>query len=233
MSYDTKYKELVSHILNEGTLQDCRNGKQLIIPHHSFTLDFRKDNPILKLRKIYTKGIVGEFKTLMSPEQLTNVKQFEENGCNYWKAWARPEGTLNLDYYNMMHPQLDDIIEQMIADPDSRRHVVELWNHQNVKDGILDLPCCWHGLTFTVIDDTIHLKWVQRSVDTMVGLPSDVFLAYLIMHHVSDLTGYDVGSCMFALSNLHIYEEHVENAQVLLTRTTADYDNPLKFELKK
>ena len=66
----------------------------------------------------------------------------------------------------------------------------------------------------------------------MVGLPSDIYLAYLFMDHVSKATGYAVGSCMFSLSNVHIYGEHTEGAIELLDRTEADFDKPLKFELK-
>jgi thymidylate synthase len=229
---NNEYKKLVKHILDNGTYQQCRNGEQLIIPSYSFTLDFMVDNPLISLRKMYYKGIFGEFETLISKEQLTNVSQFEANGCNYWKEWSGPKGELNLDYYNMLHPQLEDIIEQIKATPDSRRHVISLWNHENVKSGKLSLPCCWYGMTFSVIDSTLHMIWTQRSVDTMVGLPSDIYLAYLFMGYIADECNLVHGTCMFSLSNVHIYSEHIEGAKELLTRTDADKDKPLKFELK-
>ena len=226
-----EYKRLVAHILDNGEEQDCRNGKQLIIPHYSFTLDFRKDMPMLTLRKMYYKGVEGEFNTLVSEEPLTNVSQFEANGCNYWKQWAGSNGELNLDYANMLKPQLRNVIESIKKDPTSRRHVIELWNYENLPD--LSLPCCWHGLTFSVIGKTLHLKWVQRSVDTMIGLPADVCLAWLFMGLIATKCNLDMGTCTFALSNVHIYDEHIENAKILLTtRTSKDYNNPLAFELK-
>jgi thymidylate synthase len=180
---------------------------------------------------MFYKGVKGEFDTLvdfMNP--LTNVSQFEENGCNYWSEWAGDKGELNLDYYNRLHPQLEFVIEQIKRDPQSRRHVVSLWNHETI--GEVSLPCCWHNLTFSVIDDLLHLTWTQRSVDTAVGLPSDVYLAYLFMDHVARQTGLRIGSCMFSLSNVHIYTEHLEGVNELLLRTEADYEKPLKFQLK-
>lgn len=236
MNLTKAYKELVRVILTQGTRQDCRNGSQLILPHYSFTLDFSdptQDNHILKLRKMWYKGVKGEFDTLISKEPLVNVIQFEANGCNYWRDWADDEGNLNLDYYNMLHPQLEDIIEQIKIDPDSRRHVIELWNHEHVKNGELSLPCCWHGLTFSIIDNTVHLTWVQRSVDTMVGLPADIYLAYKFMQLICTECNLGMGTCMFALSNVHIYSEHIEGAKELLDRTEADSDKILKFELKE
>ena len=223
-----EYRKLVIEILSDGTWQDGRNGMQKIIPHYSFTInDMEKDHK-LTLRKMYYKGVLGEFKTLISPTPLTNVSQFEENGCNYWKEWSGNKGELNLDYWNKMHPQLEEIIEQIKIDPHSRRHVISLWDHKSVTSGELSLACCWHGLTFSVIDDTLHLVWQQRSVDTMVGLPSDVYLAFLFMNHISVETGHKVGSCMFSLSNVHIYAEMEEAAYEILKRNENDGDKPLK-----
>ena len=225
-----QYKKLVSTILTTGELQSCRNGRQLIIPTYSFTLDFKTQSPKLTLRKMSYKGVKGEFDTLIDDVPLTNVSQFEANGCNYWKLWGGEDGELRLDYADMLKPQLKPLINQIKTDHGSRRHVIELWNHENISD--LSLPCCWHGLTFSVILDTVHLKWVQRSVDTMIGLPADIYLAYLFMALIAEECNLKIGTCMFALSNVHIYEEHISNASILLERTSADIDNPLSFELK-
>jgi len=230
-----EYKKLVNHILQYGIDQDCRNGSQRIIPHYSFTLDFSdetKDNHILKLRKMWYTGVDGEFKTLVSREPLTNVSQFEANGCNYWKDWAAEDGSLTLDYYNELHPALDNVIEQIKRDPESRRHVISLWNNEHAFDGSLSLHCCWHNLTFSVIAGVLHLTWTQRSVDTMIGLPADIYLAAMFMHFVASACNLKVGTCMFSLSNVHIYKEHLKGAVELLNRTEDDYDKVLKFELK-
>jgi len=228
-----QYKMLVSSILELGTKQEGRNGNTLVVPHYSFTLNFADPrNSKLLLRKMWYNGVIGEFKTLVDKTPLTNVSQFEDNGCSYWSDWADPmTGALNLDYYNMLHPQLEEVIENIKTNPESRRHVIELWNHDHVESGELSLPCCWHGMTFSIIDRTVHMTWVQRSVDTMIGLPADIYLAYLFMKRVCKETGLEPGTCMFALSNVHIYEEHLKGARELLDRTEYDYNKALKFEL--
>ena len=230
MTYTDCYRDLIINILAYGKEQEGRNGKTKVIPNWSFTIrNMQKDHKLL-LRKMHYKGIEGEFKTLIDPKPLTNVAQFEENGCNYWANWADKTGNLRLDYHDEMVRQLPALIEGIKNDPNSRRHIINLWNHDNVQNGVLSLPCCWHNLTFSVIDDTLHLTWVQRSVDTMVGLPSDVYLAYLFMKHIAGLTGLKIGSCMFSLSNVHIYNSHIANAYQLLSRTAPD-DSPLEFRL--
>ena len=230
-----EYKDLVNHILQYGTDQSCRNGSQRIIPHWAMTLDFSEGEEVakLKLRKMYYDGVRGEFKTLIDPEPLTNVSQFEANGCNYWKAWAAEDGSINIDYANQMHPQLEILIEDIKQDPDSRRHHLELWVPENVWSNKLSLACCWHGLTFSVIASRLHLKWTQRSVDTMIGLPADIYLAYKFMRLITTKCGLQMGTCMLSLSNVHIYEEHFDGALELLNRTEDDFDKPIKFELKE
>lgn len=235
MEFDKKYKEMVKYILDNGIDQNCRNGSQRIVPHYSFNLDFsEKDSYKLNLRKMFYKGVKGEWNTLMDLENpLTNVKQFEENGCNYWKLWGGPNGELNLDYYNMLHPQFEDVIEQIKRDPDSRRHLVELWNHEHVmdKENPLSLTSCWHGMTFSIIDNKVYLAFSIRSNDVMLGNPADVYLAYLFMEHVSKETGYKMGTCQFNISNVHIYSQHIDGAYELLERTEKDFDKSIKFEL--
>ncbi len=228
------YLNLISTILNTDTLVECRNGKQYIIPFYSFSLN-PKQEPKITLRKIYTKGIIGEFNTFIDPTPLTNISQFEANGCNYWKEWADLDGSINLDYHNLMHPQLENIIENIKKDPNSRRHILSLWDHdfEDYKNEI-SLACCWTGMNFSVIGETINMTWNQRSVDTMVGLPSDIIIARLFLEYVADKTNLTIGVINFSLTNVHIYEEHIEGARELLTRTkNIDYSEmPLKFEVK-
>lgn len=231
MNYE--YKKVINEVLEQGHMQNCRNGKQIIIPFYAFSLDFRVQSPKLTLRKMWYNGVDGEFKTLISEEPLTNVKQFEENGCNYWKLWSGSDGSINIDYANQMHPQLENLIDDILSDSTSRRLMIDLWVPENVRDGSLSLPCCWHNLTFSVIDNVLHLKWTQRSVDVMLGLPADIYLAYKFMEFVADKTNLKVGSCLFSLSNVHIYEEHIDGAKALLGNTSRDASIKINFELKE
>ena len=243
--YNKKYKLLVKYILENGILQDCRNGSQLIITFYNFYLDFSyKDNHILHLRKINYSQVYGEFKTLIDKNnKLQNINQFKDNKCYYWDKWAKNDGSINLDYYNMLHPQLELIIDQIKRFPNSRRHIIELWNYKNVfnnelnfpkhKERNLSLPCCWHNITFSIINNKLFMSFTIRSNDIMIGNPADVYLAYLFHKYVAIATGYKQAICNFNIRNAHIYKEHIDNAKILLTRTEKDIKNPLFFKLKK
>lgn len=232
--YNDVMKDQIKKVLKHGIVQNARNGNTLVIPSYSFTLDMSKaENRILTLRKMHYSGVKAEWDTLMDTSSpLTNVSQFKDKGCNYWDLWAKEDGSINLDYFNRLHPQLEDVIENINTDPHSRRHVISLWHHENVMDNSLSLTCCWDRLVFSVVGGTLHLTFSIRSNDLLLGQPADVYLAYLFMDHVSYLTGYNIGTCMFCISNLHIYEEHITNAKVLLTREDNNFNNPLSFKLK-
>lgn len=227
--YNEKYKDLIRTVLDQGSKQECRNGSQIIIPAYSFTINWKDWR--LNLRKMNYKGVEGEFSTLLDPTPLTNVKQFKDNGCNYWDMFAAEDGSLNLDYHNELHKQLWDVIDEIIINPNSRRHVIDLWSHENVQDGVLSLPCCHYSYIFSVINGTINLVWNQRSADVALGVPSDVYLGHLLLNYIADQTGTIPGTMTFNLANVHLYEQHINDAKILLTRTEMDYNNPLKFEL--
>jgi len=231
MNYNTQYKKLVGKILDKGAIQKSRNGNTLLIPHTCFTINAKDWR--LNLRKMYYKGVKAEWDTLMDTNNpLTNVSQFEANGCPYWKLWAKEDGALNLDYYNELHPQLEDVIKNINEDPYSRRHVIDIWNHNHVQSGELSLASCWYGFIITVIKGVLYMTWNQRSCDVMLGLPADVYLAYLFLNHIAEETGFIMGNITFSITNVHIYEEHIQGAKELLTRTESNYNDPIKFELK-
>ena len=224
---DKEYLALLEKIIYKGKWIEGRNGRTLGIPFHSFTINAK--DWALSLRRTYYKGVKGEWKTLMDTENpLTNVMQFEANGCPYWRLWAKEDGSLNLDYYNRLHPQLEDIIEQIKKDPYSRRHVVSLWNHENVQSGELSLPCCWYSMVFTVIGGVLNITWVNRSLDVYYGLPADIYLARLFLEHVAKEVNLPFGDINFVASNVHLYENQIQAAKELLEGKEPSYKPELK-----
>jgi len=217
-----EYIKLLKKILESGTWLSSRNSRTLQIPFYSFSINAK--DWVLSLRKMHYKSTLGEFKTLMNLDNpLTNVSQFEANGCPYWKLWGGPNGELKLAYYDNLHPQLEDIIEQIKTDPYSRRHIVDLWDHEQVKSGILSLPSCWYNMTFVYTGRQLDLVWTQRSVDTYYGLPADVYLARLFLEHVCTQTDIPMGNIHFSLSNVHLYENQIKATQELIDGKEPSY----------
>jgi thymidylate synthase len=205
-SIDRVYKTLVMEVLVRGTTRETRNGTALST--FGTHLDFDIENiglPLISWRKMYTKGIVGEFLGFL--QDATTVEEFEALGCPYWKLWADEEGSLVLDY--PPREQLDALIEGIKQDPTGRRHIINLWDHTHLH--MLSLPCCHFNYQFYVRKGThLDMIWTQRSVDVAVGLPSDFVLAFLYVIHIAGETGLKPGRVTMNFGDTHIYSEHVQ-----------------------
>jgi thymidylate synthase len=204
---------------------------------------------------MFYKGIIGEAITLIQANSpFMHVSDFEKNGCNYWKLWADKDGCLTIDYPVRKH--FERIIKDIKKDPYSRRHIIDLWNQDNIDQ--LSLPCCHYSYQFIVIDDEMHMIWTQRSADIMIGVPSDMVLATIYLRIIAKETGYKAATITMNFGDVHIYEEHLEGAAEYIkrkhhdepklyitgnsfTKITPDdfilaeykHEDPIKFKLKK
>ena len=219
MDINQTYIALGKKLLNEGLFRKTRNGVTLGIFGASMTHDMGDGFPILSIRNIYTKGIVGEFKSFI--EDADTIAKFEANGCNYWKLWAEKDGSIKLDY--PPRKQLDYVIDLLKNEPTSRRILIDLWNPDN--RGKLSLDPCHTQYQFYVREGAyLDMIWTQRSVDYAVGMPSDLILAALYVEYIcSKVEGLTPGRITYNLGDIHLYEEHIDGFKVLMK-------NESKFE---
>ena len=219
------YKDLVKEVLLFGKHKKGRNGDTISLPGTSLRFD-ATDIPLLNGRKIFYKGVIGEFAAFM--HNKTKVKDFKNYGCNYWDAWADDNGKLNLDYVNQLHElqvkiddswytQLEALKIGLKNDPMSRRHIINLWVPENLHN--LSLPCCHFNYQFIVdSDNKLHIIWTQRSADVMVGIPADMILAWLWVQCLCRELSFEPGTITMNFGDTHIYEEHEEGAHEYLDR---------------
>ena len=219
-----EYKILVRHVLNKGSLKPGRNGNTIMAPGTQLKFD-AKDIPLLNSRKIFTKGVFGEFSAFMN--NCGTVQEFKDRGCNYWDSWTMDEGMLRLDYVTQLHDkkviatdgtyisQLEALKIGLVNDKFSRRHIINLWVPENLH--ILSLPCCHYSYQFIVTEDNrLHMIWSQRSADVMVGIPSDMILAWLWVQCICKELGFTPGIVTMNFGDTHIYEEHIDGAKQYL-----------------
>jgi thymidylate synthase len=216
VNYELNFAELVSRILKCGEERQTRNGLTKGIFGVQFKVDMSDGDyfPLLTGRKMFYKGVLGELAALLRGPQ--HVKDFEIFGCNYWKDWADKDGNLTLDYgnawtdYNGFN-QLEDVINKLKTDPTNRRIMLTSWRPDRLAS--LSLPCCHHTYQWYVRDGKfLDMIWMQRSVDTMIGLPSDVILAATWNMLIANEVGLLPGELTFQLGDTHIYAEHWEQA---------------------
>ena len=218
-----EYKDLVKQVLEQGELKPGRNGNTISLIGTQLKFD-AANIPLLNSRKIFYKGIVGEFSTFMN--NCSTLQEFKDRGCNYWDSWASTKGTLCLDYVDQLHEkqvkikdawysQLDALKIGLVNDKFSRRHIINLWVPENLH--LLSLPCCHYSYQFIVsTDNKLNMIWNQRSADTMVGIPSDMILAYLWVQCLSKELGFEPGIVTMNFGDTHIYEEHIAGAKQYL-----------------
>lgn len=218
--FEEDYMNLVEDILLHGELRKGRNGNTVATFAETLRIDcdMISDFPLLKGRKLFYKGVLAEFATMI--RQPYHVNDFVRQGCNYWKQWAQPDGSLNLDYGNAWYNyngvnQMQEVIDSLICNPHGRRHLIDAWRPDRLVD--LDLPCC-HFLYQWYVDDNsyLHMIWYQRSVDVMIGLPSDIILAAIFNICMAKETGYAPGTITFMMGDCHIYDEHLVAADQYL-----------------
>jgi thymidylate synthase len=210
-SIDTLYTELGYTILEQGTLVEGRNGNTLSVFGTTLKYDMAAGFPILSMRKIYYRGVIGEFKSFL--EDAKTVKEFEANGCNYWKLWADEDGSLRLDY--PPREQLNYVIDLLKAEPTSRRAIISLWNPAN--RGKLSLDPCHTQYQFSIREGCLDMIWTQRSVDYAVGAPSDFILAALYVLTIAIALDVDPGIITFNFGDTHLYGEHIEEFVSMLS----------------
>jgi thymidylate synthase len=224
MSIDFQYAVIAKQILETGIKKEGRNGNTISIFGAHMSYDVGRGFPLLRMRKIFYKGILGEFKSFL--DDAKSVQEFEANGCNYWKLWADEDGALRLDY--PPREQLDYVINLLKTEPNSRRMIIDLWNPDN--RGKLSLDPCHTQYQFYVRNNKLDMIWNQRSVDWAIGAPSDFVLAALYNITIANEVGLQPGIVTFNFGDTHVYEEHIEQ----LTKLVKDLDKnapPVLYKL--
>jgi thymidylate synthase len=218
-AFEQNYWNLVGDILSNGKSTEGRNGKTLRLIGTQLKFDVRDNKfPILQMRHYPYEGVIGEFAAFC--KEPKSIKDFEEFGCNYWKKWADEDGKLRVDYGNAWFNfnganQIEWLRNEIKTNPNSRRLIISSWNPTNVISANLSLPCCHHTYQFIIDGDEMHMIWIQRSADTMLGIPADAILAALFLITLANETGYKPAEITMQFADTHIYEEHIVKATEL------------------
>ena len=218
--FELDYALMVRTVLLGGEIRHCRNG----VTFSKFAqvlniLDVGSNIPLIQGRQMFFRGVFGEFAAFVrGPKHLSDFEQF---GCNYWKQWAAEDGSLELDYGNawLEGGQIDHVVNCLNRNPNDRRMLITGWKPDRLPS--LSLPCCHYAYQFYVRHGKegksyIDILWHQRSTDLMVGLPSDIILAYLwlvALCKATTLDKYTPGNIYMTLGDTHIYQEHKAGAE--------------------
>lgn len=209
--FEEDYATLVHDILRSGEDRQTRNAITRSLFGMQLKLNMQRDGfPLIQGREMYPKGIFGEFAAFVrGPKHL---EDFEKFGCNYWEKWAKDDGSIDVDYGNAWtdfdgYNQLEALKESLKNNPTDRRMIISSWRPNRLDE--LDLPCCHYAYQFYVRDgEFLDMIWIQRSVDMMIGLPSDMVLAGLFIETLCNELGFQPGIVTMQLGDCHVYSDH-------------------------
>jgi len=219
------YLDLLARVLDEGVAKGDRTGTGTrSVFGHQMRFDLDAGFPLVTTKKVHLRSVVAELLWFLRGD--TNVRWLHERGVTIWDEWADADGELGPVYGYQWRSwptpdgghvdQIASVVEQIRADPDSRRHIVSAWNVADIPRMAL-APC--HTLfQFYVADGRLSCQLYQRSADIFLGVPFNIASYALLTHMVAQVTGLRPGDFVHTLGDAHLYANHLEQASEQLTR---------------
>jgi len=223
------YLDLLRRILDEGVEKSDRTGTGTrSVFGHQMRFDLSAGFPLVTTKKVHTRSVFGELLWFMRGD--TNVKWLQDRGISIWDEWADADGDLGPIYGYQWRSwptpdgghvdQLAQVVEQIRTNPDSRRHIVSAWNVADVPD--MALAPCHTMFQFYVAPSPsggrLSCQLYQRSADVFLGVPFNIASYALLTHMVAQVTGLEVGDFVHTFGDAHLYLNHLEQAELQLTR---------------
>ena len=221
-----QYLNLLDRILTEGTPKHDRTGTgTLSVFGHQMRFDLSEGFPLLTTKKLHLKSIIYELLWFLRGD--TNAHWLQDRGVRIWNEWADADGNLGHIYgyqwrswpdYDGGHiDQIANAIHDIKENPDSRRIIVCAWNVADLKN--MNLPPCHMFFQFYVANGRLSLQMYQRSGDTFLGVPFNIASYALLLQMVAQVTGLEAGDFVHTIGDAHLYNNHLEQARLQLTRT--------------
>jgi thymidylate synthase len=220
-----QYLELLQHVLDNGVEKGDRTGTGTRSCFgYQLRCDLQAGFPLLTTKKLHLRSIVYELLWFLRGD--TNVDWLNEHGVTIWDEWADEGGDLGPVYgYQWRHwrtpdgrevDQIAAVIEQIRADPDSRRHIVSAWNVADVDR--MALPPCHALFQFYVAGGRLSCQLYQRSADVFLGVPFNIASYALLTMMVARVCGLEPGDFVHTFGDVHLYANHIEQAREQLSR---------------
>lgn len=220
-----QYHNLLQHILDNGAEKHDRTGTgTLSCFGYQMRFNLADGFPVLTTKKLHLRSIIHELLWFLKGD--TNIAYLKENGVRIWDEWADEDGNLGPVYGYQWRSwpapdgthvdQITQLIDGIKNNPDSRRHIVSAWNPALIND--MALPPCHCLFQFYVADGKLSCQLYQRSADTFLGVPFNIASYSLLTLMVAQVCDLEPGEFVHTFGDVHIYKNHVEQANIQLQR---------------
>ena len=220
-----QYLDLLDRILTEGVKKEDRTGTGTIsVFGNQMRFNLEEGFPLLTTKKLHLKSIIYELLWFLRGD--TNIKYLKDHGVSIWDEWADENGELGPVYGHQWRSwpdenggtidQIQNVVNQIKNNPDSRRMIVSAWNVAEVER--MALPPCHTMFQFYVANGRLSLQLYQRSADTFLGVPFNIASYALLLQMMAQVTGLKAGDFIHTTGDTHLYLNHIEQAKLQLTR---------------
>lgn len=220
-----QYHDLLKHIMENGAQKGDRTGTgTLSVFGYQSRYDLSEGFPCLTTKKLHLRSIIIELLWFLQGD--TNIKFLKDNGVKIWDEWADENGDLGPVYGYQWRSwpardggtidQISNVVNQIKNNPNSRRLMVSAWNVADVDN--MALPPCHSLFQFYVADGKLSCQLYQRSADTFLGVPFNIASYALLTMMIAKVCDLQVGDFIHTMGDAHLYNNHIEQTELLLTR---------------
>lgn len=226
----TPYEDLLRDVFEHGTPKSDRTGTGTrSVFGRQIRFDLAESFPLITTKRVHFKSVAIELLWFLKGD--SNIRYLKDNGVSIWDEWADEDGDLGpvygVQWRSWPTPdgshidQIEKVIADLTANPDSRRHIVSAWNVAELDEMAL-MPC--HAFfQFYVADGKLSCQLYQRSADMFLGVPFNIASYALLTLMVAQQTGLEPGEFIWTGGDCHIYDNHVEQVQEQLSRDALPY----------
>ena len=220
------YLDLLRRVRHHGTVKTDRTGTGTrSLFGHQLRFELTAGFPLLTTKRVHLRSIIHELLWFLRGE--STLDYLHDHGVSIWDEWADENGELGPVYGVQWRAwptpqggaidQISRVIEQIRNQPDSRRLLVSAWNVAELES--MALPPCHTLFQFYVADGRLSCQLYQRSADIFLGLPFNIASYALLTLMVAQVTDLEPGSFVLSLGDVHLYANHLEQADRQLDRT--------------
>jgi len=222
----SQYEDFLRHVFEQGVAKGDRTGTGTrSVFGHQMRFDLNEGFPLVTTKKVFLRAIIVELLWFLRGDR--NVQWLQDNGCTIWDEWARPDGDLGpvygVQWRSWPTPggghidQIAQVVQQLQANPDSRRIIVSAWNVAELDQMAL-MPC--HAFfQFYVADGKLSCQLYQRSADIFLGVPFNIASYALLTQMLAQQCDLELGDFIWTGGDCHIYSNHEEQVRAQLART--------------
>lgn len=233
-----QYLDLLKHIMDNGVDKGDRTGTGTrSVFGYQMRFDLQEGFPLVTTKKLHIRSILHELLWFLKGD--TNIGYLKENGVRIWDEWADENGELGPVYGKQWTAwdkpdggtinQIEEVIDTIKNNPNSRRMIVSAWNpadlpdesvspQENVKQGRMALATCHAFFQFYVANGKLSCQLYQRSADTFLGVPFNIASYALLVHMIAQQTGLEVGEFVWTGGDVHLYNNTMDQAKLQIQR---------------